>query len=656
MSKIKACAYLRMSTDEQVHSIQIQQEEIEKFAERNGYEIENWYIDKGRSGSRNTELRTEFYRLFADAADAEWKMIICLNRSRFSRLDCVEEAPFKLRLRELGISLVTVHEGEMNWSTSVGRITDAIHTEAANDYAVKVGKATLRGKLQAFKEGRFSCQCCFGLARQITDPTGEVRTFGRQGVFTRPKGWTQVWVPGDPDEIKTVQFVFETYVANDVGFKWIAQQLNEKGISAPEGGLWNANVVGRMLKNPVYVGDSRLGKTVSGKFFRLDGDQIVTSDFGERFKAKEGIVRQGTHVGIIERDLWNAVQAKLERRHMQLPVRARGDDGYALSGIMFCGHCGGRLYGRRNCHNNNSGIVGYCCSSFLKYGRRSGCSGWTIDEREILPSVIDKLTQEVDARLLKLGSIQPPQFEQQRLGELTVLKKERAKLAGEIVTGTERLLICDHSLLTELQSRLLEMKTKCELLDEKIKRAQSPITQLDQQLKDWEAWLSASKKNMIHIQSSPQKGTKIPPGLRFTPASFREMSLRYGLKITCWWQTRSKKRWDVVRVAIHLGSPEPQNNSTVTSPVCDTQLATSRPVEIAYCMNEIDVVFSGRDLFPHSASSIDELIDELRKEGKTQAEIAEILNDRKIPPPLCEIWTASTLQNFRRAHRFRKEL
>lgn len=82
---IDAVAYLRMSTDDQTTSIEIQKRELlRKFGSK--YKIIAWYIDEGKSGSHSVEKRVEFLRLLEDAEKKLFKVVICYDRSRFTRL------------------------------------------------------------------------------------------------------------------------------------------------------------------------------------------------------------------------------------------------------------------------------------------------------------------------------------------------------------------------------------------------------------------------------------------------------------------------------------------------------------------------------------------------------------------------------------------
>ena len=123
---IAAAAYLRMSSDDQRTSIQQQEAEVRALAERDGYEIVNWYREEGKSGSKDQEQRTEFQRMLVDAVDAPFKAVLCYDSARFARLDSIDGAVAKQVLRSKGIYLVTVKEGRIDWTTFEGRVMDML--------------------------------------------------------------------------------------------------------------------------------------------------------------------------------------------------------------------------------------------------------------------------------------------------------------------------------------------------------------------------------------------------------------------------------------------------------------------------------------------------------------------------------------------------
>jgi len=107
--KLRAVAYVRESTEEQGQgfSPDAQRETIRKFAAENNLELIGEYCDF-HSGWRKSEGRPEFQRLMADAAQAQFDVVLVFHTSRFARSQ-VEARRYKQLLRErLGIRVVSV--------------------------------------------------------------------------------------------------------------------------------------------------------------------------------------------------------------------------------------------------------------------------------------------------------------------------------------------------------------------------------------------------------------------------------------------------------------------------------------------------------------------------------------------------------------------
>jgi len=73
---INAVAYVRMSSNKQEASPKQQLEEIEKLAEREGYQVIRWYSDDAISGDateRRIACKTQpFYTLWQRSIGAQW--------------------------------------------------------------------------------------------------------------------------------------------------------------------------------------------------------------------------------------------------------------------------------------------------------------------------------------------------------------------------------------------------------------------------------------------------------------------------------------------------------------------------------------------------------------------------------------------------------
>jgi DNA invertase Pin-like site-specific DNA recombinase len=107
-SRIPAAQYVRMSTDDQEHSIENQKATIKVYAQRQGFETVRTYEDPGESGLQ-LKHRTGLRQLLADVVrgEAKFRKIIVLDVSRWGRFqDADEAAHHEFVCKRAGISVI----------------------------------------------------------------------------------------------------------------------------------------------------------------------------------------------------------------------------------------------------------------------------------------------------------------------------------------------------------------------------------------------------------------------------------------------------------------------------------------------------------------------------------------------------------------------
>lgn len=201
-----ACAYVRSSTND--ISINTQRERLLSLAEREGYDIIAEYVDDDCFG--DDPNRPGWRRLLADAPTAEWTVVLCLHRTRFSRLNGIENGMAVQKLKEAGKRLHTAIEGPMDWdATACEIINQMIDAEE-------------------------------GVTPPIVVEAGEPQPDSERPVDSAAPE-EQIIVPGDPKEAEVVQRIFDAYTATDATLDDIASQLNAKGVSRPADPEKNSN-------------------------------------------------------------------------------------------------------------------------------------------------------------------------------------------------------------------------------------------------------------------------------------------------------------------------------------------------------------------------------------------------------------------------------
>ena len=165
----------------------------------------------------------------------------------------------------------------------------------------------------------------------------------------------------DPEGAEVVKRIYREYLEG-ASLLQIARGLEADGILTAAGkAKWKPETLKKILQNEKYIGDALLQKT-------------YTVDFLSKKRVKNnGIVPQyyveNSHEPIIPRDLFMQVQEEMVRR-----ANLRGGKGgkkrvysskYALSSIVYCGHCGD-IY--RRVHWNNRGYKSICLEMRQPFG------------------------------------------------------------------------------------------------------------------------------------------------------------------------------------------------------------------------------------------------------------------------------------------------
>jgi len=545
-----AVLYLRMSTDKQDKSIEQQREELRAaFGEK--YEIVDEYKDEGISGSKRRVKRRGFQQLLADAEKGKFEVVLCWSLSRFSRLDTIEGAAAKRILRDNNIRLHTILEGELDWNSTTGRIVDAVLTESQHEYSVTLARQVLRGKLGAARKGKLFGQLTpYGLARLVIDPQGNKRVVERTERFQKPKDWTQKFIPGDPKEVETVRWLFEEFHRRDVSFHQLARELNQKGIPSPSGGKWIYQTIKEILSNVRYAGDLSIGRDGAGEFYRLEGDEIVRNTNPRMETHRDSaLVFPGTHDELVSRDVFNDVQVKVKRR-WRSGKHSNGAEGFALTGVLYCGNCGKPLYGNDGSRRAKGRPgVRYSCKG--EHRRPSdGCGQWGIHEEEILPYLLKTLVEQIERKVL-VDAESVPQMT--AADDMKPAEKRLAKLRAEYDAGLQRFLKLSpdlKELAGDMAEQLKRWKSEIGALEEEIRCRQAMQSDPWREvLRQRNEWLVDARDKLVFLETAGVRveNRRYSAGAHLPRSSVRELLHRIECRVELWWERSSAHRYRLVR-------------------------------------------------------------------------------------------------------------
>lgn len=302
-----AAVYIRVSTDEQAElSPETQLEKIQEYARREGILIlqDHIYLDAGISGKK-AEKRPEFMRMIAAAKekDCPFTVLLVWKFSRFAR-NQEESIFYKSVLRsKCGVDVVSISEPLI--AGHFGSLIERIIEWMDEFYSIRLSEEVKRSMEVNARRGKLQSTPSFGYRAE----NGKL-------------------VP-EPEEAELVRWIFRTFV-DGKGLYPIARELNTMGVRTHRGNEFENRTVEYILRNPVYIGKLRwnpVGRTHRDFF----NENIILAD--------------GEHDPIVDQELWDAAQLRLDQVKLQWGYKARptSELKHWLSGLVRCSSCDATL-------------------------------------------------------------------------------------------------------------------------------------------------------------------------------------------------------------------------------------------------------------------------------------------------------------------------
>ena len=364
--KTRVAAYCRVSTDsdEQETSYEAQIQHYTSYIESHpDWVLAGIYADDGISGM-NTKKRDEFQRMINDCNDGKIDMVITKSISRFARntVDCLNYTR-ALKNKNIGVYF---EKENINTLDTKGEVLMTIMASLAQQESESLSANVRLGLQFRYQQGKVQVNHNWFLG-YTKDADGHLII--------------------DPEQAEVVKRIYREYLSGK-SFLQIKRSLEAEGILNGAGNeKWHESNIKQILTNEKYIGDALLQKT-------------YTVDILEKKReANKGQVPkyyvEDSHEAIIPKDIFLKVQEEIARRAnltKGTTKRKRIYSGrYALSGIVFCAHCGDIF---RRIKWNNRGCkstVWRCVSRVEKDG--PDCTARTVHE-EFLHEVVIKAINE----------------------------------------------------------------------------------------------------------------------------------------------------------------------------------------------------------------------------------------------------------------------
>ena len=356
-----AAIYIRVSTEDQAkegYSLEVQRENLESFAKREGLEIFKVYQDDGISGY--SIERPALKELLKDAKEKRFELVLVYKIDRFSRnlkdlLNLVDE------LSSYGVGFKSATE-PFDTTTSAGKLMFQQLGSFAEFERNRIAERVFPGMIKGVQQGNW------------------------QGARYAPYGYTynkeKKLLEIDEKECGVVKLIYTMFLC-DKSIRSITEYLTRKGYRNRKGNIFSTKLIGDILKNSIYT-----GKLVWNVHYY---DKTQKTKKGYRYiknPPEKVIISQGKHRPIISDEDFELVQEKLKQRRVE--QRRKASD-YPLSGLLYCAKCNHKYLGISSISNHRTGVKKRWYRCMGPYRSFISCKNKSVKAQEIESEVAEIL-------------------------------------------------------------------------------------------------------------------------------------------------------------------------------------------------------------------------------------------------------------------------
>jgi site-specific DNA recombinase len=346
--------YLRISDDREGRELGVtrQREHCTELAERYGIKVYGVYNDNDRGAStRSTKPRPDYKRLVQDARAGAINCIIAYTTGRLTRRPREHEDQIELA-EQYGIVFHYVRSPSFDLNSSAGRRIARILAASDAGEAEDISERVADAKRKQASKGLY---------------LGGYRAYGYEGAKYNAKGELtnrgRINVELVPHEVAVIKEGVNRIIAGETA--WVVMKdLNQRGVPSPAGKQWQASNFKRQLTKKRYV------------IFETDGHPTdcacLNNPEGNGTLVHRDTEHRAVWPGIITRSEYELMMSRFKQVKQPWErglVRGRQ---YLLTGLVYCGACGGIAYGSAR-SRADGGLRRYHCRYHDNSGNRTGC-------------------------------------------------------------------------------------------------------------------------------------------------------------------------------------------------------------------------------------------------------------------------------------------
>lgn len=367
----KAALYIRLSKEDdgglESQSVTNQKSLLVTFAQQNGLEVYDIYIDDGWSGT--SFARPGFQRMINDIEQKKVNMVITKDMSRLGR-DYIQTGYYMERyFPENRVRYLSLLDGIDTGVDSTANDITPFKAVMNDWYAKDISKKIKSVKHDKQRKGLF---------------IGGKAAYGYR-LSKKEKNKLVI----DAQAAAVVRRMFMLALSGQ-SCRQIAARLNQEKVPTPaayaglasgrrgaRSGLWSAERIAEILQNPLYIGHMAQGKS------RRISYKTAKS---VRVSRKNWIVVKNTHEPIIDETVFQKVGRLIASRRS---TRNRTYD-YLLKGIVRCHECGQPLAVINRPNAKDEDVLYFICRTYQRFTKDSGCTCHCIRVDTVTDAVLQK--------------------------------------------------------------------------------------------------------------------------------------------------------------------------------------------------------------------------------------------------------------------------
>ncbi len=452
-----------------------------KLAADGGWTVLGEYVDNDSASKSAVRTRRGWHQLQGGIDDGTVKAVAIWKLDRANQV-AWKNLAWLARCAELGVKVVSFSDPEMATQDSSTKILVALKSALAEFETDMMSTRQLSAKAHAAEAG-FN----HGGIRPIGwMPSSERETdkHGRSGFRMVPH----------PVEFPAVQDAIAMALAGH-GLNAIANHwATAHGITTATGHPIYEASIWRLLHSPHLLGYRRYRAPT----WQKRGDNSAIGD-------PLAHVARGTdgqpiiaHEPACDLATFLQLQRVLAERRTSTSRRPWGTHPWLLTGLMFCGNCGERIYGRQEVTRNRWKSYAYVCTANRRIGAGT-CGGLSISAEPADDFVVgwlfgyvtdDRLSAAIDRNRQSLAGLADP-----IAAQLTLAREERSTLLRQQVEGSYRGPMIQHFL------RLIEeVEARIETLERMARQGSPTITTISSNrelLANWPGWTLDQRRHAL---------------------------------------------------------------------------------------------------------------------------------------------------------------